>query len=109
MKKVFLEIPDDAIALKDVTSGKYYGILMITNNKRKAFISANVLMPYKPNNKIPQIRVYQVMCLDALTTGNGWSKYSDEDLKMCIEKCISDENIVYEFDTYMQLFNWLLN
>lgn len=97
MKKVIEnEIKIDVIKLKDVTDHKYYGVIM--NNTTKAFIGKT---NFCSDN-------YIVHAPRSITKGNAYDCYKNESIQLLIKELIKYNNDVYEFDSYQELFKWII-
>ena len=92
--------------LKTASRKKFYGVGKI--------ISGSVLQPCGFVTATKYKKSYCLMAVDGLTYGNGYIFKGDR-LKPFIEQVMAsttDDIInfqVYEFDTYKELFTWLIN
>ena len=95
MRKVILNTETNVTALDNVNVNKYYGIE--TNSNGRGFITAQ-----------QYCGKYICVSRSGLTYCNGWHDFTGSDIKEVIKQQIIEHKfVVYEFDTYKELFRWL--
>jgi hypothetical protein len=82
------------IGVIEVSDDKYYGMINALGNKGFV-VRANFEAGY-----------YRMMSVEGFTNGNSYS--SNYNLTTLISKFTSDGCKVFEFDTYQELFKWLI-
>lgn len=101
MKTVIIRSSNNTVPFSEVDSLKYYGIKHRTSTS-VGFIARE---KYKGGN-------YHAYCLDSLTDGNHLCTRNDisnhYNLSLLIKEFIENDFIVKEFDTYEEMFKWLL-
>jgi hypothetical protein len=102
MKQVVNEIvPPNVVSVHTVSPEKYYGVDygVVTYLKSKGFIS-------RENYRSGE---YLILCPEEITKGNGFDSHRNfADLSKLIEKINESKFEVYEFDTWEELFAWLM-
>jgi hypothetical protein len=94
MKEVVIRKISKQTEVSKVSESKYYGI---EDRGDKAFITQS---EYDSNNFI-------LLATEALTLGNAYSTRCTENLEVLLTELINTGFVVYEFDTYKELFKWL--
>ena len=94
MKEVVIRKTSKQTSVSKVSVLKYYGI---EDNGDKAFITQS---EYNSNNFI-------ALSPDHLTQGNSYFTDCTKNLEGILTEFINLGFVVYEFDTYKELFKWL--
>jgi len=91
---------DTSVEVQQVTTDKFYGVVITKGLpiNSKAFITRQL---YCEAN-------FKVAALEGLTHGNTYSNYQSQSLVSLIESIISSGDLVLEFNTYQELFSWLI-
>ena len=98
MKKVVKKVtPEMEVAIDQVSSVKYYGVLAYSSRNR-GFITR---FPYWSGS-------FVALCSSKVTSGNNWDSYTSNTLSEFISTLLRNGFFtIYEFDTARELFAWV--
>jgi len=104
-----IDIPENAISLKQVKITDYIGVHFFENSKdaEKGFVTKTEYeSSFIPNSK----STFTIRCLSGLTIGNGWDSWDNPDFKTFLNRLVNDKIMrVYFFSSFPELVMWLIN
>ena len=101
MRTVVLKQKVVDVTVNEADKNKYYGVIVRPDlsSDKKGFITRE---RFDTGN-------FKLMGMDKLTNGNGWESFARPTLTDMLFDILSASYWVYEFDTWQELFKWLMS
>lgn len=107
MKIVQSVEPRVMLSIEEISKHAYFGVCMQTGSSDREYDEREHTRGFITKRSYDD-GPFTIMCPFEVTNGNGWDSWDHINLKSLIYNLIRDEKEVFQFDSFHEMFAWVL-